>query len=479
MDILIWGCNAFAVSLQQHLAGSAVNIVGFVDPAYCERRFCDLPVFQVTSLQDLPSLPIIMAASHLMLKGMPQVDFESVRAFKHLLQVITIDHQIKNPVFHPAALVDLLDIHYPNKVVPFGLPGSGITLFSNICNKIIEYKPKAFSTRGNQAKFFERMCLEYTQCINQVITDTAHLIAGLNVHMASWKIGTTFAICTLNQLQMRIYSFATRNHVLGPVYGYHQIPSATFVDNLLAREFKLFYVMRNPLDMILSYVNKMGGVDKDTRGIKMDVFCHKAVLVLNQLKLWLPYAQRLQRFTYDNFVTDPVAQIKSIMRSLGIRPSASIAKKIWKDLSFKQLPTAPEAHFWRGGVGKWETYFKTEHFAFLKAQGIEEILQQYHFDAELEHFRMLTRKIDKDAWPQTASLIAETKRAYNMFYGDEHHDTHFLLTHAVGEANCLPTQSLYITGAQSGLLDKVKTLFDADYFNYLVRAGAFPDHRFI
>lgn len=474
---LIWGCNSFSKKLFNLLILNNITILGFIDTT-SEPEFCSQPVFTPHALKnqaDFKNIPIILATPHLMIKEMPVIDCVSVFQFKKIFEEIINEHKVANPLLHPAALTDLLHLEFPNKIIPFGQPGSGIVLFAHLCSKIVELYPKRFKTRNKLALFFEKLCFEYSQIILQIVPDITSIHNTYNFHMSCWKLGTSYAVIPTEQEQIEIYAFATRNHIIGPVYNYHYIPNENSLKKLASQKYKLFFNMRNPLDVILSCLQKANAIHPETQEIDNLLFFDISRRLIQQLKDWLPLRSHLVNFSYDDLMENPIVEIKKLMKELNVRKSTRSAKRIWSTSSFKQLSSAPRNHFKGGGTNKWELFFNSKHLSFLKFLGIEEVLQHYHYIDTLNRFKQLTLNIDTTLWKSSASedFINNAHISPVLFNGHEENDnTLSFLDTLSEESHFESSKHLLIKGdSQSQLIRKIKQSFDTPYVNRLTAAG--------
>jgi hypothetical protein len=213
----------------------------------------------------------------------------------------------------------------------------------------------------------------------------------------------------------------------------------------------------------------------------MKIFCETSSAVINQLNVWQPTSSLLSHFYYDNLVQNPILEIKNIMKKLEIKPSDRIAKKIWKQLSFQQLSTAPRDHFWSGGSGKWEKYFKDEHISFLKDKGIEEVLESGNYIDELNAFKKRSAHISPDEWQSHCEdkLLNDVKNSVKNFYGDENHNTSTFLQNLHGKANCIAGDYFNITGSDIEKVKKIESMLNKQYIKTIVLSSAHPEFRIV
>lgn len=452
MEVLIWGCHAFSEALFLNLRASNIKVVGFIAE---DRRsdFCGLHVFSPDHIPN-EQIPIIVATEHYLFLKRPILRLKNITEFKAKILEISNDYQIKNPLLHPAALVDFLDFNF-KKVILFGMQGSGNVIFVNLLQSLYKLFFPFLVTRSSSTLFFEIMCREYMNLTQQVVSDLVHLQDGHDVRAVAWKMGTSHFNFKIAAQEAQLYSFATREHLFSFVSMYHQIPSLPYLQKLKRQKFKLFFVLRNPLDMILSGINKGGGILDDQ--IDLELFKCVSRWVIDQLNAWHPLMAELDILRYEDLIESPISTIKFLMKKIGILPLGFIAKKIWRKHAFKQLPHAFKQHFWKGGVGKWQQYFTEEHLRYLKAYGIERVLEKYEYLDALDKFKNLGDYQLED-YPRN-------------YYRDEHYDTFKFLQQVNDPTHCYSNGQVHLVckdqEVTEGLLKKMDTL----YFKKIVRAG--------
>lgn len=463
IPIIIWGCNDFAAQLVKYLTPSKVQVIAFADENP-PQRFCDKPAYSPEILKtdaDLQSIPIVVANFQLNFLKLPKVDFESVYQFKLKIQAIK-QYNIQQQLLHPAALVDFLLLNFANKVITFGPPGSGITLLTHVCDKIMAGRKLHFYTKNLRHLFWQKMVFQYNQCILQTLPDVMQIHGGTNFHMSSWKLGMSYAISYFQDIRTEIYSFNTRNHICNNVYTYHYLPDAAALAQLKAQKFKMFFNMRDPLDMILSCMNKAGGVDNNSVSVDRKTLWFYAKMMIDQLNSLYPIPSEMIFFNYEKLISQPIETIRSLARELGVWISKRRANKIWNQLSFKSLPQAPSRHFWHGGCGKWEKYFSSDDLAILKSLGIEEVLEKYNYHKTLATFKNLCQKnIDE------IEITADEKVNDKFYY--ERHEVKEDVTAAINY--------LAISCSDISIRERLINTFKSSYLNQLIMAGAHSNYR--
>jgi hypothetical protein len=154
-----------------------------------------------------------------------------------------------------------------------------------------------------------------------------------------------------------------------------------------------------------------------------------------------------------------------MMKQLHVWPFTSLAKKIWQKYQFTQLPNAFKNHFWKGGSGKWEVFFKHEHLMILKALGIEKILVNYQYHAIYQKFIKLT-SISHDQMSSDLHL-----HKHNIYYHDEHYDTYQFLEEVHGKENCMKCGPLSIVCHDHETLLNFAKCLDRPYLHKMILAG--------
>lgn len=479
MEIILWGCNDFSESLYQLLSQTDIKVIAFIDPTAQTTQFCGKPLYSPNDFKthrDLANTPIVVAAPHDMTNNMPHINFETIRQFKLRIQEIANEFAIANPLLHPAALVDFLQIDFSNKIITFGLAGSGNTVFNHLLQKIQPLLPSIpFASR-----FFEQLCYEYTQIIHQIATDIIFSIGGNTIHVGPWKVGTSHFNYLFNHETNSVYSFQTRDHIICSNYGYHVLPTAASVKQLQSRKFKLFFILRCPLDTLLSLVKKNEGIDAETKTIKNnDALLHSAFYVLKVLSTWRDTNIALPQLRYEQLLNDPINYICDIMRTLDIEPDKAFAHSVWQEIGLKELPNVPKNHFWQGGARKWEKYLTQEHLAFLKAQGIEKVLEDYNYPDSLKTFKNLTAKHSTEDFAQyKADRFKETAKMLKV--SDHNFDTantKEFLEFLFDEPNLCSLEHVLMGSKNRAHLNSMKQAFDNKFVKLITQAGSHPECR--
>jgi hypothetical protein len=481
--IIIWGCNEFAQQLHTLLNNTIFHVIGFIDDSHRATTFCGLPAWTPSDFINntvLQTIPMVIATSHTMLFRHPIPRAKDIANFKEKIQEIIHDYGIQNPLLHPAALSDDLPISYRNKIILFGLQGSGNVIFHHVFQAIYKKYLLLFLPMNRMAYFFETMCREYMHITRQVVSDVIHFNGGYRVHAISWKIGTSHFNFQMQKHSppISIYTFSTREHITAFGTIYHQIPSIEYLQKLQTKRYKTFFIMRNPLDIILSGLNKSAGVHSDNTTLDDIQFRCISRWVIDQLTAWHDTLPHLIVLTYESLLAQPVATIKKMMKLTIFWSSSRVAKNIWKKLGFQQLPNTFKQHFWQGGSDKWEQYFNNNHLLFLQSHGIENILEKYQYQDVLTKFRARLAAIS----PEEQSQHYDSEALLNIprsYYRDEHFDTWQFLQETEGKENCLRSGAMYVVCKEAALRETITSMLDNHYLNNIVLAGAYPEDRVI
>lgn len=491
-SIVIWGCNQFSENLYRILQEmNTINVIAFIENSTDLSEFCNKPVLAPSEFKancEFENIPIVIASERSMTNGVPYIHFEGIRQFKMKMFEILNEHEIENTLFHPAALMELLPITYPDKIITFGVPGAGNVIFNQLLQKISE-KCDYSKVKSKAALFFEQMCYEYTQIMHQVISDIIHTKGGSNIYTDPWKIGTTaFHGKFGKDNTLDIYSFPTREHIISSTYGYHLLPSEKYLKKLQELKFKLFFIMRNPLDIILSFLNKSLSINQKTKTINMEAFCKYSRRIITQLEHWHNIISKMNVLDYDELIGRPTEKIQKMMQNFAdvlnigfLRPrktAIKMAEEMWKQFSFRQLPSASQKHFWKGGSGKWKTYFKAEHLSFLKAFGMESLLAKFSYEETLNSFKSMTASISSDSWKQGCSEdFVEQMSDENIFYHHDENDDASVTFSAIGRKNYTKVGGLILTCEEAKYIENIKDDLMSPYVNKLLFSGFYPEYR--
>jgi len=470
MDILIWGWNDFSRKLIHFLSDTTIHVKGIIIENG-ENLATPLNTYHPEEIRDNPSLtnlPIIIAIPHIMIFGLPVLRIKYMQQFKEKIQEIKKEYQLPNQLLHPAALVDFLSLNFKKKIILFGLQGSGNVIFNHLIHDIQKYFFPFFAWRNKKSLFFELLCREYMQLTYQVVTEAIHLQDGFDIRAVTWKVGTSHFNCKLSHHDASVYDFTTREHIALTAPLYHQLPSQSFIEKLIESQFKLFFVARNPLDLLLSGLNKSHAVDPQARSIDNELFEATALWITDQLRAWAPQLPSFQILKYEELIENPIPTICTLMKKLNVPSIKWLARKLWRHHGFKQLPNTFKSHFWKGGTGKWEDYFSTDHLLFLKACGIEEILSHYDYPKILSRFQQLTADVSSE---KLAALQAQIARRHRCCYGDETIDTFEFLIKQHGAPRCRQKKSFIFMSYNHEARECLEKIFDNPYLEAINQAG--------
>jgi len=228
-------------------------------------------------------------------------------------------------------------------------------------------------------------------------------------------------------------------------------------------------------DVILSCVNKNGGVCKETNKMDINIFFDMANWLIGQLKLWYPLPEGLYHFSYDALMQNPAQEISKLINFLGIdEPNTShVANNIWEQLAFQQINTAPRKHFWQGGINKWENFFEKEHFSLLKFLEIEKILKAYGETELLRKFNKKSLFIKQDTWKKTCTETQRSAimRLRNVLNGTTYDDEIEAPNNIWGDEKHYRINCFDVLTTNPSHIEILKPILETEFLNRLVLSG--------
>ncbi len=277
---------------------------------------------------------------------------------------------------HISALCDLYRFP-PRRVLLAGIASSGNMVFQNILVELLKSaRPRGLLRRLNPWR------------APQTVLDhpAAHRFASVSLHhLDSIRrlVGRAFGVgmhsvigspthCDVGQCLVRgpdfyaaVGGLPLRHHAwAGEWSASHEPPTADCIAFYRRNGYRIVYILRHPLDVIVSLAAKVAGAvpgEKDAGPVLSDAEWFGAALdtVARYYVEILNHRQALHFVRYENLMAEPVREIGRLARHLESHVTDEDARRIWR--LFDGVAVAGAQHFWQPGEGKWRTHLGRGH----------------------------------------------------------------------------------------------------------------------
>jgi hypothetical protein len=412
---ILWGCNDFSAQLHKMMSEWGLSVSAFIDPDYNADSFCKVPVIPYNKIEDR-TLPIIVATPHKMSNLIPVISQETIEAFPNTVYQIKKTLNVENEILHACALIDFISIDCTGKILTFGRQGSGNTIYSHIIQYLYQTYRDAFVPNNISLYIFEQLAFEYTQIATKALHFIESKVEATGLAVGPWQFKTgSNNMLGPNNIVLHIVNNPSRHYLCHSSYGYHKMPPIDMLQMLHEQNYKMYLVIRNPLDILVSHYNKQSsytGHSVEDLVKNMEGLIIATTFTIDCLNSWLDRSKYLDLLYYEDLIDAPVTQIQKISQALGVGLSKQKARKMWEKLGFRQLPGATKGHFQTGGKGKWKTAFSDEQLACFKYFEFDKIVRRCGYEKDADELCNAWQDIDHQSYTHQYANIIQAMNAY-------------------------------------------------------------------
>jgi hypothetical protein len=303
---------------------------------------------------------------------------------------------LKQLLFHPVYLVYRIDLPIGGYVCS-GYPGSGNMIVQKILQNIIckdsrlSVSESAEVARHYAVSYWSSVCMYLRSCLADsglwyMQTSPTHKQYG-SVYFYSSDCYKRSAM--VSGLGVGALFWAQR------LTTSHEPPSAESIAFFKRYGFGFVFILRNPLDILVSSAAKM--TVSSTTGARMPCWLIDNRMwfesMLNSLVGYYSDAMSsiddLIVVRYEDLLESPYKTVLSLARSVGVCVDVDFLNDVWKKVVGVEL--SPDiGHYWRPGKDKWLEYIPVEYADVIDRSGIVELAKFFGYDVDV---RRLSRKI--------------------------------------------------------------------------------------
>ena len=388
--VLVYSCGPYAQQLAAACEKAHIEIDGVHDP----RSLSGLGA-RLRSRLGRPNLKSTLTREEFIARartsGAPILVMDTTAAdqdrFIAARQRLREEWQLENRILHPSFLCDYHRRPSPHYLIT-GFPGSGNMAFQNVLDRIVRHPaflPMAQSERDPLDHVLAQHALWYWYSLSGTIlsrygseresdvSGPTHMRYGtLNVRVK----GQTIVFCGLPQ---RSYAWAN------PWSSNHEPVTRSMLDFFEAQSFTVIYILRHPLDVLVSDAAKMtvsSGRRAPTVMLANPEWLAGALermvgylrgVVENRARLYLP--------RYEDLLRDPAGTVSDMSSALGRRIGAADCQAIWKEIDGRDL--SHSNHRWDPREGKWLEFVPRSAAGQIEQSGLVELAAELGYPIDL------------------------------------------------------------------------------------------------
>lgn len=345
------------------------------------------PSRTLSVLHDNPDIPIFLACRGVdAATDEPDIERRTARFLAMLRSAESAG--FRNRMLHPAALIDFGPPLELGTVMTYGVGGSGNSIVVVILSEILNNHWKDLIERARDwQKFILNSIKDYVFIVDGLLKRMAD---GLGVappvsaqvgvdrgYVAFSNPDTNRQTCLVN---IPFFTFARRT-----LTGAHWLPDEGEEIWLRRMGVRNVVCLRNPLDIVASNIRK-GFVAIDDPDYPVDSFDANifARNITSDLAEVMRVSTNYHSIRYEDLLTNPVAGIIGLARSLGASCDEVAAVGLWQQFGMKQLPTSTPGHFQGGRIGDGLAYIQEKTPGLLDLlikNGIGSVFTGFNYDA--------------------------------------------------------------------------------------------------
>ncbi|KJR41602.1 Sulfotransferase [Candidatus Magnetoovum chiemensis] len=395
--VILWGVCDFAAKYIEYLREANIAIDFFVDSYKHGTDFNGYKVISSSEYRnrfnDFRHTPVVITGR--------SANYEDrfVQIAVHIINYLGIaDVQI----LHPAFVEKYITMDCEGKPAVLGFTGSGNALLIRIIEALIERNHD--EKCGYKESVFKKLYAEHYNSIIAFFNDIFYINGAHYVYHGSSHFGKFAYNAIKTDSFIAIHYLKTNHHIINTLPFCHTLPNETIIDRFksMGRN-KLFFSIRNPLDIIVSNAFKIHPTVVFM--YQDDDFCRSdsafrenlGALRLNNLHWFEEMANAVKTYLerivkhkennflirYENLMDNPVETIGTVSRILNIDIDNSEIEALCSALNRKSL-TFNKSHLFRPGKDKWKRYFNKRHISILKRLRYEDLLNEIGYNTDLD-----------------------------------------------------------------------------------------------
>lgn len=382
-------------------------------------------------LESLPRhIPVFDAAAFLRWSSHEDVEILAgaygLRERDHFMRVLLYCKnklQINRPVRHPAYMLDRLSFN-GNGFVCAGYPGSGNMLVQNILQKLTctLNTSNADDRVRDAAKIY---ALYYWSSLSNYIESQFYNHGFYKSHSAPThaKYGSLYLDLDQSNEQSIMAGLPMGAHFwANPWTSSHEPPTDAAIDYFYRYGFRFIFVVRNPLDIIVSVAGKYTWAAKQRAAGWLIDNSHWFEDALKNVVYYYQQAKRnrekLVIVQYEDFLSRPIEAIHAFSKAIDITINDDTAASIWSDLSGASL-SADSGHYWAPSEGKWQKYIPADYKKLIRNSGIIELAREFGYIIDLNCLSRIKESQKLEKVPENDILALEENR-FNFCSGKAH-----------------------------------------------------------
>ncbi|MEM7467413.1 MAG: sulfotransferase domain-containing protein [Pseudomonadota bacterium] len=315
------------------------------------------------------------------------------------------------PIIHLSALCDIYKFP-PSRILFTGFAGSGNMIFQYILFDLLEFNKRDDGLATNElarkmASFSVNHLISLRRLFSQHMHDgTLEEIKASSSHMGFGQclINTGKQYCALSGVPLRSYAWGD------PWCATHEPITKTTVDFYSEQGYRIVYILRHPLDVIVSNAGKVASILPGKRRPEVALedltwFENFVTTVSSYTEHLVHHKDEVTFVRYESLMTDPISEIEKLADAFNITAPPGVPAKIWS--KHEGQPVAGKQHFWAPGLEKWKTLLHHSHREIVMASKLPDLCEALGYKISANDFSARPPKhapLDSDVGEQMEKI---------------------------------------------------------------------------
>ncbi len=284
---------------------------------------------------------------------------------------------------HLASLCDLFQ--YPGtRYLLAGIASSGNMVFQRILTALLQQRaaptPLSMNTVAQllasfalyHARSLQRLFARHMSCDMDAV-----LLSATNTQFGQCLIQTDERYSALFGLPLKSYAWA------GESTGTHEQVNTEMLSFYARQGYELIYILRHPLDIIVSLAAKMSSVTPGKQRPELALnheqwFDDAVTTLVRYYEGFLQHQRELKTVHYEQLFSNPLAEIEKLAGLIGMTVSQDQAAAIWQSVDGR--PVSGDRHFFAPGAGKWQRYLTAKHRDVVMSSSLPQLAHAFGYE---------------------------------------------------------------------------------------------------
>ncbi len=309
---------------------------------------------------------------------------------------------------HLSALCDIFQFPARRHLLT-GIASSGNMIFQNLLEGILAYDSSEPLLQTHAAgRLVASFALQHLESIRRLFSRTIGdvavtevLASGTHERYGQCLVQKEDQYCSLSGLPLRSFAWGskwTSSHepMMGPT-----------VDFYKEQGYDIIYILRHPLDVIVSNAGKISSVLSGDRRPRLELdnqqwFTDIVQTVCKHYEALSAHRRELKFVRYEQLMADPVEEIGRLASYVAVDLDAGARRSLWERLD--GAPVAGKGHFWDPRAGKWKEHLGPVHRDIVLQSSLPELAQGFGYEIDPAGFARIADKQAPDEKLDEADL---------------------------------------------------------------------------